>query len=432
MQTTVRIERYADQGRCVAHIDARVVFVRFALPGELDTIELDEPHNRDDRFWTGEVIEVVEASEDRVEPLWPLAGPLAQGGGVGGADLIHVSLPGQIKWKSAVITDQMRRMGHLDIDDVPVARMDGDVDEKGLHWRTRIELIADEDGRVSMRRRASHTRVRIDTMPLATRALLAVARDQKLWDEQFEPGAKIRVAVPEPRDIHTSRAPNKALLEAVGDNFAVTVDGHLHAGQKRLKEVVDVDGKRYKYGVEADGFWQVHRLAPPTLVKYVMRLVSQELSGVQSATLWDLFSGSGLFTVPLAKTFSHTKMLSVEGGRMAVRNAERNLHIAKDANVTVMQGDVAHCLRRVPEELVNPNVVVLDPPRAGAKAQVCRQLAEAGTHAIIYIACDPTSLARDTATLTKLGYTLKSIQAFDIYPMTHHVETVALFVRDGE
>lgn len=430
MQATVRIERYADQGRCVAHIDGRVVFVRFALPGELVNIELDEPYNRDDRFWTGEVVDVIEPSEDRVEPLWRLAGPLAQGGGVGGADLIHVSLPGQLKWKSALITDQMRRMGHLDIDDVPVARMDDDVDEKGLHWRTRIELIADEKGHVSMRRRASHTRVRIDTMPLATRALLAVARDQKLWDGQFEPGAKIRIAVPEPRDIHTSRVSNKILLDAIGDNFAITVNGRLQAGSKRLKEVVDVDAKRYKYGVEAGGFWQVHRMAAPTLVKYVLSLVSRELSGVRSATVWDLFSGSGLFTVPLAKTFTHTKMLSVEGGRIAVRNAERNLHIAKSDNVTALQGDTSRRLRNVPEGLAKPNVVVLDPPRAGAKAQVCRQIAEAGTHAIVYIACDPTSLARDAATLTSLGYRLKTIQAFDIYPMTHHVETVALFVRE--
>ncbi|MDF7664096.1 RsmD family RNA methyltransferase [Bifidobacterium sp. ESL0763] len=431
MQATVRIERYADQGRCVAHIDGRVVFVRFALPGELDTIELDEPHNRDDRFWTGEVVEVKEASDDRVEPVWPLAGPLSQGGGVGGADLVHVSLPGQLKWKSAVITGQMRRMGHLELDEVPVARMDGDNDEKGLHWRTRIELIADEEGRVSMRRRASHTRVRIDTMPLATRALLAVARERKLFDESFEPGAKIRIAVPEPRDIHTSRASHKALLEAIGDNYAITVDGRLHAGSKRLKEIVDVDGKRYKYGVEAGGFWQVHRMAPPTLAKHVMRLVSQELSGVRSATLWDLFSGSGLFTVPLAHTFAHTKVLSVEGGRMAVRNAERNLHIARDSNVTALQGDVSRRLRDLPADLAEPDVVVLDPPRAGAKAKVCRQIAEAGARSIVYIACDETSLARDTATLTTLGYALKNIQAFDIYPQTHHVETVALFTRDG-
>lgn len=429
MQATVRIERYADQGRCVAHIDGRVVFVRFALPGELVKIVLDEPYNRDDRFWTGEVVEVVEASPDRVESSWPLAGPLAQGGGVGGADLIHVSLEGQLKWKSAIITEQMRRMGHVELEDVPVARMSGDVDEKGLHWRTRIELIADEAGRASMRRRGTHTRVRIDTMPLATRSLLAVARANGVWDDEFKPGAKIRIAVPEPRDIHVSRVSNKTLLETIGDNYAIVVDGHVRAGSKRLKEVVDVDGKRYKFGIDTGGFWQMHRMAPSALAKHVMKLVSEQLQGVKSATIWDLYSGSGLFTLPLAKTFHHARVLSIEGGHIAVRNAERNLHIGKAGNVTTMQGDVSRKLRNMPEELAHPDVVVLDPPRAGAKAAVCKQIAEAGACSVIYVACDPTSLARDTATLGKMGYELKHIQAFDIYPMTHHVETVALFER---
>ena len=81
MNAQVRIERYADQGRCVGHIDGRVVFVRFALPGELVQVALDEPHDRDDRYWTGEVVEVIEPSPDRVDPAWPLAGPLAMGGG---------------------------------------------------------------------------------------------------------------------------------------------------------------------------------------------------------------------------------------------------------------------------------------------------------------------------------------------------------------
>ena len=151
MESTIRIERYADQGRCVGHIDGRVVFVRFALPGELVRVVLDEPHDREDRFWTGEVTEVLEASEDRVEPVWPLAGPLAMGGGVGGADLVHVSLPGQLKWKSTSIAEQMRRLGHVDVD-VPIERMPEDEAEQGLHWRTRIEMIADENGRPSMRR----------------------------------------------------------------------------------------------------------------------------------------------------------------------------------------------------------------------------------------------------------------------------------------
>ena len=141
MQAEVRIERYADQGRCVAHIDGRVVFVRFALPDELVRVELDEPHDRDDRFWTGEVVEVLEPSEDRVTPAWPLAGPLAMGGGVGGADLVHVSLPGQLKWKAITVSEQMSRLGHIDVA-VPIERMPGDKAAGGLNWRTRIEMIA--------------------------------------------------------------------------------------------------------------------------------------------------------------------------------------------------------------------------------------------------------------------------------------------------
>ena len=194
MESTIRIERYADQGRCVGHIDGRVVFVRFALPGELVRVVLDEPHDREDRFWTGEVTEVLEASEDRVEPVWPLAGPLAMGGGVGGADLVHVSLPGQLKWKSMSIAEQMRRLGHVDVD-VPIERMPEDEAEQGLHWRTRIEMIADENGRPSMRRRGTHVRVPIDTMPLASRALLNVAEKEHVWDGGFTPGSQIRLSV---------------------------------------------------------------------------------------------------------------------------------------------------------------------------------------------------------------------------------------------
>ena len=162
MESTIRIERYADQGRCVGHIDGRVVFVRFALPGELVRVALDEPHDREDRFWTGEVVEVLEASEDRTDPIWSLAGPLAMGGGVGGADLVHVSLAGQLKWKVTSVAEQMARLGHVDVE-VPIERMSEDDAERGLHWRTRIEMIADADGRPSMHRRGTHVRVPSDT-----------------------------------------------------------------------------------------------------------------------------------------------------------------------------------------------------------------------------------------------------------------------------
>lgn len=431
MDATVRVERYADQGRCVGHIDGRVVFIRFALPGELVTVSLDEPHNRDDRFWTGEVTEVLEASPERVTPPWPLAGPLAMGGGVGGADLIHVSLPGQLAWKASMVAEQMHRLGHVDVE-VPVERMPGDEALGGLHWRTRIEMMAGEDGLPSMHRRGTHVRVPLTTMPLATNALLAVAEHTKVWEGGFKPGDQIRCAVPEPRsvDVSTPQTSSEEAWQAVDGNYAVLVNGKLHAGRNKLTERMSVDNKEFTYTVDARGFWQMHRMAPMALPQHVMGLVHEVLQGKPQATVWDLYSGSGLFTLPLATLAApSTRVLSVEGSKLAVSSAHTNIREAGLRDVIDARcGDVAKTLSRdVPRALGRPDVVVLDPPRAGAKAKVCQQIAQSGAPAVIYIACDATSLARDTATLTKLGYSLADIRAFDIYPMTHHVETVALF-----
>ena len=191
-----------------------------------------------------------------------------------------------------------------------------------------------------------------------------------------------------------------------------------------------VDGHEFRYTVDAAGFWQMHRQAPIALANHVLTLVRGVLDGANAATLWDLYSGSGLFTLPLATLAAdRTRMLSVEGGRTPVRNAQRNLRRVGITAVDARCGDVSTVLNRVPHDLSHPDVVVLDPPRAGARAKACRQIAAAGPRGIVYIACDPTSLARDTGTLTGLGYELADIRAFDIYPMTHHVETVALFRR---
>lgn len=432
MESTVRIERYADQGRCVGHVEGRVVFVRFALPGELVRVRLDEPTNRADRFWTGEVVEVLEASDDRCQPSWTLAGPSSCGGGVGGADMVHVSLEGQLRWKAAIIAEQMRRLGHIDVEDIEVARMPTDVAMDGLHWRTRIEMIADGQGRPSMRRRASHDRVPLDTMPLASHALLAVADRHGIWNGGFEPGAKIRIAVPQPRSVQASTQDVPTLVEAVDDDFAVMVDGELRFGRAQLDEKVRVGGVDFAYTVAAGGFWQMHHQAPLALANHVLDQVRRLLDGASSAILWDLYAGSGLFTVPLSQLAAErVGMLAIEGDRTAARHAQANLRAHGSWQVEVRVGDVAATMGRIPGALRRPDVVVLDPPRAGAKAKVCRAIAASGAKAVVYVACDPASLARDAAILADEGYVVEGIQAFDIYPMTHHVETVAVFRAQG-
>ena len=464
MQVTMRIERYADQGRCVGHLDGRVVFVRFALPGELVVVRMDEPMRAKAHFFTGEVVEVLEPSADRVEPQWKLAGPLAQGGGVGGADLIHVSLPGQIRWKASVIANQFQRLAHMDVSasDITVERMPGDEELNGFNWRTRMELVADDEGRLSMRKRESHDRIAVDTMPLASRAVLAVADSLDLWNRKFEPNSQIRLAVPEPRvdglefGVYGDKA---ALLDAIGENYALIVNDELIAGSALLRErvrvAVDGDSSRmrtFDYDVDARGFWQIHRAAPEHLVNYVLGLVRSALGGrTKNTVLWDLYSGSGLFTIPLATlanvggdvdgSAEPARVLSIEGAPIAVKNARRNIGragLSKDV-VEALQGDVAQTLEsqifkaskssKIVRRFAHPDVVVLDPPRAGAKAQVCKQIAKSGVRSVVYIACDPTSLARDVGTFRELGYSVQSLRAFDLYPETHHVESVVLMSR---
>lgn len=424
MGVELRMERYADQGRCVAHLDGRVVFVRFALPGELVRVRLDEPHKRQDRFCTGEVTEVLEASPDRREPVWRLAGPLAWGGGLGGADLIHVSLSGQLVWKADLIRQQMERLGGIHLE-VPITRPDDGTCRDGLHWRTRIDLVADDRGRPSMRRRGSHDRIALETMPLASKRLLDKADRLGLWDGGFDPGSRIRMAVPEPPDGQVD-----------GENFALLVNGKTKEGTDPLTEQVrprtdQADEATFTYQVDADGFWQVHRLAPGLLSGTVLTQIRQWLAGKMAPVIWDLYSGAGLFTLPMAADFQgKARILAVEGAAGAVARARKNLADAGLANATVRRGDVEGVLRHgIPKTLAHPDLVLLDPPRAGARAAVCRLLDQAGPSTIIYVSCDPTSLARDAGTLTSLGYKLAHIHAYDIYPMTHHVETMAVFTR---
>ena len=461
MQVTMRIERYADQGRCVGHLDGRVVFVRFALPGELVVVRMDEPMRAKAHFFTGEVVEVLEPSADRVEPQWKLAGPLVQGGGVGGADLIHVSLPGQIRWKAAVIANQFQRLAHMDVSesDVSVERIPGDEELNGCNWRTRMELVADDEGRLSMRKRESHDRIAIDTMPLASRAVLAVADSLDLWNRSFSPNAQIRLAVPEPRVDGFDFNDKAALLSAIGENYALIVNDELVAGSallcERVRVAVDGDSSRmrtFDYDVDARGFWQIHRAAPEHLVNYVLGLVRSALGGrTKNTVLWDLYSGSGLFTIPLATlanvggdvdgSAEPARVLSIEGAPIAVKNARRNIGragLSRDI-VEALEGDVAQTLEsqvfkaskssKIVRRFAHPDVVVLDPPRAGAKAQVCKQIAKSGARAVVYVACDPTSLARDVGTFRELGYSVQSLRAFDLYPETHHVESVVLMSK---
>jgi len=375
----------AHGGHCVARLHGRVVFVRHSLPGERVRARLTES-GEGRRFWRADAVEVLEASPDRVPSVWPAAGP----GGVGGGELAHVAPPAQRAWKAAVLDEQLRRLAHLELD-VPVLAAPGDEERDGLAYRTRIDLVADGSGRAGMRRFRSHDVQALESMPLATETAVAPAGgDEPLVLLDGVP-FDLRRGRPDTRPNARS-----SVHERVGD---------------------------YVYRVSAAGFWQVHREAPAVLVDAVRAGVGD----VVGATVADLYSGAGLFTVPLADAVGPTgSVVSVEGDERAVRDARRTLH-DRD-NVTLHHGDVAQVLSRA-DDVVHADVVVLDPPRTGAGRAVVGAVAALRPDRVVYVACDPAALARDIGLLGEAGYRLTRLQGFDLFPHTHHLEAVAVLER---
>lgn len=395
----------AHGGHCVARLDGRVVFVRHALPGERVRARLTETGDGR-KFWRADAVEVLEASADRVPSAWPAAGP----GGVGGGELAHVALPAQRAWKRSVLEEQLRRLAH-DERPVPVEAAPGDDERGGLAWRTRIDLVADPAGRAGMHRHRSHDVVPLTDMPLASEAVAALG----LFGRRWPAGSRIEAVVP-----------------AGADDGVVLVDGapwDLSRGRPdprpnartTVHEHVTTPAGDWTYRVSAAGFWQVHREAPGVLVDAVLRAVG-DLAG---ARVLDLYSGAGLFTLPLADAVGEDgAVLAVEGDDRAVRDARRLVH--DRPQVTLHAGDVARVLG---SGVGGADVVVLDPPRTGAGRRVVETVAGLAPRRIVYVACDPAALSRDVAWFAGEGYGLDTVTGYDLFPMTHHVEAVAVLRR---
>jgi tRNA/tmRNA/rRNA uracil-C5-methylase (TrmA/RlmC/RlmD family) len=406
----------AHGGHCVARLEGegspggrgRVVFVRHTLPGERVRARLSET-GATASFWRADAVEVLEASPDRVPSAWPEAGP----GGVGGGELAHVALPAQRAWKAAVVAEQLRRLAHEERD-VVVEAATGDDARGGLGWRTRIDLVADASGRAGMLGYRSHEVHPLTAMPLASERIAEL----DLFSRRWQPGTRIEAVAP------------------AGDAPLVLVDGVPQVGGRpdtrpnartSVREHLRLGDREYTYRVAADGFWQVHRDAPAVLAGAVL----EALGDVDGATVLDLYAGAGLFTLPLADAVGvGGEVVSVEGDVRAVRDARRNVHDRR--NVELHEGEVARVLSGAVDadsDVVHADAVVLDPPRVGAGRKVVAAIAELRPERVVYVACDPAALARDVSYLAEAGYGLTGLRAFDLFPMTHHVECVAVLQR---
>jgi tRNA/tmRNA/rRNA uracil-C5-methylase (TrmA/RlmC/RlmD family) len=177
-----------------------------------------------------------------------------------------------------------------------------------------------------------------------------------------------------------------------------------------------------EWRVPADGFWQVHPAAADTLVTAVLEL----LRPAPGETSWDLYGGAGLFAAAVAqRTGARTTV--VESSPAGVAAARVNLADLAGVEVVAAKVDAALSRRRITGPV---DLVVLDPPRTGAGAAVVAQIAAAGPRAVGYVACDPAALARDVRTFAAHGWRLAELRVFDCFPMTQHIECVALLTPE--
>lgn len=383
----VRIDAVAHGGHFVGRHEGRVLFVRGTMIGELVMVRLTDTSKP--RFWLGEAAEVLEAASDRVEPPCPIAGVC------GGCDFQHLTADAQRRLKGLVVVEQLQRLAHVDAEELTgvtfenlVEPADLDDPDALLGWRTRMRYRTLGE-RLAMLQHHSNE-------------LVALPDDTCLIASPDATGARVTPAA----------GGVDGVLAVVSDD-AVTVlptDTARDATRKGAPLVhQDVDG--IDYAVAADGFWQVHPLSAQVL----SRAVLSALDVRPGERALDLYCGVGLFAGQLAA--EGAEVFGVEANPEAIELAHRNVPDGRFrcAGVETMTRD-----------LPEVDVVVLDPPRKGAGARVVRAVTGLGARAIAYVACDPASLARDVATFAEQGYDLVGLRAYDLFPMTHHVECVAL------
>jgi tRNA/tmRNA/rRNA uracil-C5-methylase (TrmA/RlmC/RlmD family) len=385
----LRIDAVAHGGHCVARHLGRVVFVRHTLPGEHVVARLTEA-GRTARYWRADAVQVLQAAPDRVASRCPAAGPA----GCGGCDWQHVAVPAQRALKADVVREQLRRLAGIDVDGLDVEAVPGDVD--GLGWRTRMRLAVDTHGHAGLRQHRSNEVVALDDCPIAHPDLDLPAVLGRRWP----PGAEIAV-------VGGSGQP--PTVRGVEQDASQSVTG---PGRRRERAA----GRTWR--VSALGFWQVHPGAADALVA----AVEQGLQPREGESLMDLYSGVGLFAGALAGRLGPSgRVIAVESEEDALRDARRNLHDCPQVRLVHDRVD-----RYLASATAAPaaDLVVLDPPRTGAGARVCEAIARRRPRAVAYVACDPAALGRDLRTFSERGYRLDQIRAFDIFPMTHHVECV--------
>jgi tRNA/tmRNA/rRNA uracil-C5-methylase (TrmA/RlmC/RlmD family) len=380
------LEKVAHGGHFIARYEGAVIFVRHGIPGEEVDIEITGTGSS---FNRGDVVTVITPSPDRVSAPCRFA----HRSGCGGCDFQHIAPARQRLLKSDVITEQFARIAKMDIS-VDVEEISGP-----LGWRTRCASVTTSTGKLGFYQARSHKIIPVDDC----RILVPEMKFSELASRGAKPGQRIEITISNTgeRTISSANSQEESPLRIS--------DGPDIAHYTVLDR---------SYEVSQKSFWQSHKDAPRVLSEAVLTFAD----AAPGDHVLDLYGGVGLFAAHFIDIVGKDGRIDiVEGSKSATADAARNF--AEDSTVFIHTGDAERLITRFD----SADIVILDPPREGAGKVAIETIASLGARALIYVACDPAALARDTAYLRECGYDLEELRAFDLFPMTHHIECIAKF-----
>jgi tRNA/tmRNA/rRNA uracil-C5-methylase (TrmA/RlmC/RlmD family) len=403
----------AHGGEAVGRLaDGRAVFVAGVVPGERVRVRVVDERKR---FARAELVEVLEASPDRITPPCPHFGPDR----CGGCTWQYLRPAAQASLKARLIREQLAHVGGLH--EVAVReplRPQAQGQPEGFGYRQRATLTAGSDGRLGFLRSGSHEVHPVDRCPLLAAPLQALPA--RLGRQPAGSRVRLRAGARGDRLVvleagAQAREPHAVDADGSLAWASVQANGKVRDGRGAPSVNEKVAGTRFHVG--AASFFQVHREGAEALVRHVDRALRPR----PRDTLIDVYAGVGLFAATVGADVR--SVIAIESWKPAAKDAERNLR--RHPRARVLQEDALRGLRG----LNAADVMVLDPPRSGAGASVIGQVARLSPRAVALISCDPAALARDLRGFVDEGYDIAWVQPVDLFPQTAHVEAVTALRR---